>query len=566
MARQFQLTGGNSINARRSVFDLSRSVLFDTNVGDITPSFVQEVYPGDTFSVSSNCVIRTPSSLERPFFGNLFIDTYYFFVPNRLVFNDWEGVFGENKQSYWARENNAEVPTISGSVYSGTVPDYLGVAPGRYGSSTTGGVTTEYGTPVQALRFRAFALIYNEWFRDENNIAPTYIQTGGSTSIESFNNNPWGENNYCGLRPKAGKIKDIFTAALPSPQKGEAVQAVTLDDFLPLSARDVTFNGGVLEGISPIDTIRFARSDSMGGLSTVTGQSLGLNSGGALSAANSFSVPSGLYNEGTITGTNLGIDASDFYTINDLRVALATQRLLEIQATAGTRYVEFLASMFNVRAADARVQRSEYLGGKRTPIQIQQAISQNGGTDDIGTSGSLGRVGAWSLTNASSGFRKSFVEHGYVIGVSVIRQRHIYQQGNEKALYRTKQTDFYNPLFANIGLVPIRDYELYAGVQGDNGIFGYNEAWYDLRYAPNSVRGHMRNAAGSGSLDMWHIADDYTNTPVLSKQFIEETDQFFNKQMVSEDDAQFIIDMYHKVKAVRELPVISTPSLTGFRN
>lgn len=553
MAKQFTFTQTPTIKKPRSRFDLSAKRLTSGNVGELIPFYLQEVYPGDTMKLNATCVSRLSSSFLKPIMDNLFLDTYFFYVPSRLLYNKFVNVFGENTQSAWANQTEYKVPVIppmGGVVQSKTVADYLGLPIGNL------------AVPVSVLPFRAFAKVYEDWFRDQNNVSPMHIQDGEVTQSENLNANDWAPNNYTGKLPKVAKMHDYFTSCLPSPQKGSAssLPLVTTGD-VPV----VTAAGDLSTDKMNKTPIHFRELDSNGNwLGNAAGGTAAFVSAGTIDMLRRYSSnPAGnlmgsLIPSNMIAKTSeLGIDP---ITVNDLRLAFQLQKMLERDARGGTRYCEYLLSHWGVSAGDARLQRSEFLGGRRTPINVQQVAQTSAGTD----SNPLADVAAFSLTASRARATKGFVEHGFVIGVCCLRQFHTYQQGIQRFWTRSKRTDFFEPVFSNIGEQPVYKYELYG--TGTTSVvdkpFGYNEAWADLRYNPNLVTGQMRSGVTS-SMDLWHLADNYVNAPVLNAEFIEETDKYLNRAISVESNVQdqFILDFYVQNIAYRELPTYSIPSL-----
>lgn len=541
------------IRHRRSRFDLSHGVKTSGNVGTLYPFEVQEVVPGDTFKVHTASVSRLTSQFLRPVMDNLFLDTYWFFVPSRLLYDKFVNVFGENTESAWANTVEYQTPQIpEGQVFQPkTVGDYLHL-------NANGGPHPA----VSVLPFRAFAKIYNEWFRDQNNVAPMHIQTGEYNESEAPNSNPWGPGNYTGLPPKVAKFHDFFTSLLPAPQKGDApsIPVVSSTSQAPV----VTSNNG-LAMTGAQTPVRWGMSDG----SNVPGSSL--LAGFAPSAAalqkamnvapgtpaGSWSSAEGLYPANLFA--NLAEADFSSVTVNELRFAFQYQKMLERDARSGSRYVEYIASHFNVQAGDYRLQRSEFLGGRRTPISIHQVVQSTGsGSEDS----PLGEVAAYAQTSSRSGFTKSFVEHGFVIGVYCIRQHHTYQQAVEPFWFRTKRTDYYDPVFAHIGEQPVYAKTIYAQAGLENRVFGYGEAWVDMRARFNTVSGQMRSSAPD-TLDYWHFGDNYANVPVLGQDFIEETPQYVDRTITvnSAQQDQFILDFWVGNIAYRPLPTYSVPSL-----
>lgn len=554
MSNQFTFTQTPTIKKPRSRFDLSAKRLTSGNVGELIPFYLQEVYPGDTMKLNATCVSRLSSSFLKPIMDNLFLDTYFFYVPSRLLYDKFVNVFGENTESAWANTAEYKVPQVpvspSNPVVSKTVADYLGLPIGAL------------GVPVSVLPFRAFAKVYEDWFRDQNNVQPMHIQTGEFVAGESFNSNDWAPNNYTGKLPKVAKMHDYFTSCLPSPQKGTAssLPLVTTGD-VPVITSSIDASTSNLSK----NALHFREFDTSGNwLTTQNSGAFGLvgANGGIENARRYGSVPSGNI-MGSLVPSNLVAKTSqldiDPITVNDLRLAFQLQKMLERDARGGTRYCEYLLSHWGVSAGDARLQRSEFLGGRRTPINVQQVAQTSAGTN----TNPLADVAAFSLTASRARATKGFVEPGYIIGVCCIRQFHTYQQGIQRFWTRSKRTDFFEPVFSNIGEQPVYKYELFGtSISEGKQVFGYNEAWADLRYNPNMVTGQMRTGV-TGSMDLWHLADNYENAPTLSAGFIEETPKYLDRaiSVESTEQDQFILDFYVQNIAYRELPTYSIPSL-----
>ena len=577
------------IRASRSKFDLSYTHKTSGNVGKLYPFMCQEVYPGDTFKVKSTIMARLNSAYLRPVMDNLFLDQYFFFVPSRLVYNKFAQVFGENKESPWAVVNTPSVPTFQNTEVTGNVANHDNVCAYLY--LPVGEDLKENIKDVSLLPARSFALIYDEWFRDENNVQPMNIQKGDAAASEKLNNDVWSPSNYLGKCPNVAKFHDYFTSCLPSPQKGDPVEVGTV--ALP-------------ERLLPVSTIRSDAGNSQRNLPTMgalfpdvvkvtdmaramgfTGANVHGDGGLFLSlASDSWSAPSGdiglQSDEGTGKGRFVARGSTEdgsgsilfpynlaaydpgvalgATTVNDLRLAFQTQKMLEKDARGGTRYREYILSHFGVSVADSRVQVPEFLGGKRSPLNVQQVAQ----TSQATSQSPLASLGAYSLSFGQSGFSKGFTEHGYIIGVMCLRYHHTYQQGVERFAFRKNRLDFYDPVFANIGEQPVYKKELFAGAPSDD-VFGYQEAWADLRYRPSRVSGQLASKA-TNTLDIYHFADEYANAPTLSEGFINETDQNFARTIAIADaenvDAdQFVFDIYLQNDAIRELPVYSVPSL-----
>lgn len=533
------------IDMSRSTFPRNSSVKTSFNVGDIVPFYVDEVLPGDTFDVSTSKVVRMPS-LITPIMDNIYLDTYFFFVPNRLVWSHWKEFNGENTQSAWIPQTEYEVPQITAPAGTGwavgTIADYMGIPTGVPGLSTI------------ALPFRAYALIMNEWFRDQNLCDPLSIPLDDAT-VEGVNTGTFVTDVAKGGLPyKAAKYHDYFTSALPAPQKGPDVQIPVAEaanyPVVPLAEKVPSEILGSTQNYTATFRGDASGTSSYGIVFDNAGSQIGYSGNSSRSGIpvidNLWAVASG---------------NAQAATINQLRMAFQVQKLYERDARGGTRYIEILKSHFGVTSPDARLQRPEYLGGNRVPITINQVL-QNSGTAE-GTTPQGTPTGQSLTTDVHSDFKKSFVEHGFVIGVMVARYNHTYQQGLERFWSRKSRFDYYWPVFANIGEMAILNKEIYAqGTEEDNEVFGYQEAWADYRYKPSRCTGEMRSAAEQ-SLDIWHLGDDYSSLPALSSEWIAEDSNVIDRVVaVSQQNAnQLWADIYIKNKCTRPMPLYSIPGL-----
>ncbi len=544
------------VDISRSTFDRSASVKTSFNVGQIVPFFIDEVLPGDTFDIKTSKVVRMPS-LITPIMDNIYLDTYYFFVPNRLVWSHWKEFNGENTESAWIPKTEYEIPQLTAPVGGwsvGTIADYFGIPTGVSNLS------------VSALPFRAYALIMNEWFRDQNLSDPLSIPVDDAT-VQGVNTGTFVTDVAKGGLPYiAAKYHDYFTSCLPSPQKGPDVEipvaeagkyAVVTGDPVDRSLFSVPMTWQTRNGsnfFTPgIGVNTFAVTTQVKSSASPFTQSTGVSGVSDQSGVQRDVVPGNLWAVGT--------GAAQAATINQLRLAFQVQKLYERDARGGTRYIEILKSHFGVTSPDARLQRPEYLGGNRLPITINQVLQQSG-TLDAGTP--QGTTTGQSLTTDVHGdFKKSFVEHGYIIGVMVARYDHTYQQGIERFWSRKSRFDFYWPVFANIGEQAVLNKEIYAqGSEKDEEVFGYQEAWADYRYKPNRVTGEMRSQYPQ-SLDVWHLADDYDSLPSLSDSWIREDSGTIDRVLaVSQKNSnQFFADIYVQNRCTRPMPLYSIPGL-----
>lgn len=543
------------LDMSRSRFDRSSSYKTTFNVGQLIPFYVDEVLPGDTFSVDTSKVVRM-QTLLTPIMDNLYLDTYYFFVPNRIVWSHWRELMGENTQSAWIPTVEYSVPQLKspeGGWNVGTIADYFGIPTGVSNLS------------VNALPFRAYALICNEWFRDENLTDPLNIPVD-DVSVTGVNTGNYITDVVKGGQPfVAAKYHDYFTSCLPSPQKGPDVSISVIPGAdLPVYAKSDSVPSpsdvAMQLNLYPYKT---GSSPSTPNNPYVLTRDLeagaGPNTTGVTNLAE-IGNKSGYYaaypvNLWATNNTNIPVA-----TINQLRLAFQIQKLYERDARGGTRYIEILKSHFGVTSPDARLQRPEYLGGNRIPININQVV-QNSASGD-GTP--QGTTTAYSLTtDTHSDFTRSFVEHGFVIGLMVARYDHTYQQGLERFWSRKDRFDYYWPVFANIGEQAVLNQEIFAqGTSKDQEVFGYQEAWADYRYRPSRVTAEMRSAYAQ-SLDVWHLADDYAQLPSLSDAWIREDATNVDRVLAVQSNvsAQLFADIFIRCNATRPMPLYSIPGL-----
>lgn len=542
------------LDMSRSKFPRNFSHKTTFNAGQVIPFYIDEVLPGDTFQVRTSKVVRM-QTLLTPVMDNVYLDTYYFFVPNRLVWEHWKQFMGENTESAWIPQVEYEVPQLTAPANGwevGTLADYMGVPTGVKGLS------------VSALPFRAYALIMNEWFRSENLTDPLNIPVDDAT-VQGVNTGNYVSDVAKGGKPfVANKFRDYFTSCLPSPQKGPDVTintaqlgnapVVPMDKPVPKDLLNYPYNVYIPNGNSNFGAGYHAGSVHQNAF------------GGAYWLAKDGNSDLDPTIDNGVVGYPANLWAQfdntvSVATINQLRTAFQIQKFYERSARGGSRYIETLKAHFGVTSPDARLQRPEYLGGNRIPVSINQVI-QNSGT--VSGSTPLGDTGAMSLTtDVHSDFTKSFVEHGFVIGVMVARYDHTYQQGIERFWSRKSMFDYYWPEFANIGEQAVLNKEIYAqGNAQDDEVFGYQEAWADYRYKPSRVSGEMRSSYAQ-SLDVWHLADDYSKMPALSDAWIHEDPATINRVLAVSDNLanQFFCDIYVQNYSTRNMPLYSIPGL-----
>lgn len=531
-------------NIKRSSFKRPCTLSTTFNTGEIIPILSEEVLPGDTCKMKTNSLVRMTTPIY-PVMDNAWMDTYYFFVPRRLVWEHWKEFMGENTTDAWTQETEYQIPQLQipeGGWIKGTLGEKL------YGIQSRAG-----GSTVDACYARAYTLIFNEWFRNENITEPAELTKGDSLTIGSNGTDYVVDMQKGGQLAKAVKYADYFTRALPEPQKGP-------DIYLPLGSNAPVIT---MEGEHTFDYAKWPLHLRDLDGRNLSNRSLVLDSHSHLQANYS---PDPTYTEDVdkpMFPTNLYTDLThaSAATINQLRQAFAVQKMYEIDARGGTRYTEILRAHFGVVSPDARQQRPEYLGGKRVPINIKQVIQQSA-TDATSPQGT---AAAFSLTiDSHDDFTKSFDEHGFVIGLAVIRTEHTYQQGIERKFSRKNRNDFYWPALSNIGEQYIKNKEIFAtGEAEDEEAFGYQEAWAEYRYANNRVTGEL-NSDYSLSLDAWTYADDYSELPTLSDEWIRETDNNVQRTLAIEGQDQWIANFYFDQTWIRPMPIYSIPSMTSW--
>lgn len=544
-------------NIPRSRFSMPCNVKFTGNTGKLIPFYVAEVLPGDTFQVRTSIVCRL-QTLIHPIMDNMYLDTYYFYVPNRLVWDNWKHFCGEPDKA-WVPSKDWTIPKILirgtfenatqyNKYFKDSIFDYMGVGfDPNYHVAGDNVVVLKYN----ALPIRAYNKIYDDWFRDENLEDPVNLYTGDNDVHAQFGY----DSDDVVLSPLSGgvpytaaKLHDYFTSALPQAQRGNPVE--------------LSFGDNIKANVNPQDGVFNANGVTFG-LSNGTDPTAGLGTARIGDTPVYTNVGIDLAHLST---SNLMADMSNLslgISINDLRMAFQVQKFMERSARGGARYIELLKSMFGVTSPDARLQRSEYLGGHRVPINIHQIVNT---TETIDAP--LGNTGAMSVTSdVHEDFIHSFVEHGFVIGICCVRYKHTYPQGNDRFWNRNTKFDFYWPVFASIGEQPIKNAEIFISGDVDNiddldKVFGYQEAWADYRYKPNRVMGEMRPGIAN-TLASWHLADFYTQQPVLSDSWIKEDKMPVDRAIAvtSEVADQFLFDFLIDNNATRPMPLYSIPGL-----
>lgn len=566
MARTHSFVNLPDVKRKRTKIRIPYGLKTTMSVGKLYPIDFMEVLPGDTISGKVVNVSRVSSSFLRPVMDNLFCDIHHFFVPLRLVYEDAEKVFGNPNPSAYNSDSLKDIPSVyvandsdTYTVSEKSVADYLGLPLGTYTA----------GQLVSVLPFRAFAKIWNEWFRNENVQGETYINmTDTPTSSEKVNNNAWSASNYMGKLPSANKIKDIFTSCLPKPQKGLASE-VPLQGMMPVVTQQTKISDSKLTRIPMQYKVLGDTLDP-----EVDGYKIGVyplssDSSGYRDLDNWYSGAD--FNEEIMTANSEIIYPTNLYalsegsklSVNDLRFAFQFQRMLEADALYGSRYSEYLLGHYGVSNPDSRLQFTEYLGGGRIPISVQQVAQ----TVPISEESNVGELGAFSLSNGFSRFSKSFTEHGYLFTVACIRQVHSYSQGLEKKWTRFDRNDFFDPLYAHLSEQPIYEEQLYHGSESfKSKVFGYNEYGAEYRYIANRLTGEMRPQA-TNSQDIWHFGDNYASAPTLSDSFVKETPANVDRTLAvpSTSEDSFLCDFYFDLQKISVMPLYSTPGFVDHR-
>lgn len=534
---------------RRSKFQRDFNLLTTMNEGDLVPIYLDEVLPADTFKINLNALVRMATPLY-PVMDNAYMDFYFFFVPARLLWKHFQNLMGQNDSTFWAETTEYTTPVTTapeGGWNVGTLADYFGIPTGVN------------GLKVNSLPFRAYAKVWNEWFRDENLQQPVTQSMDDTTTTGVNTGTNLSDAEAGGMPLKVCKYKDYFTSCLPSPQKAAEQVTIPMLGNVPIKSYIDAERTKQAKGYGT----ETSRSSSWGYNVFVQEGPDGntLRSNGAESGKSYWtSSTPGFGESAQVTYLAADLSNTTATTINELRQAIAVQHIFERDARTGTRYKEILKGAWGVTSPDARLDRSEYIGGHRMPINVNQVIQ----TSSTNNTSPQGNAGAYSMTTLSRNMcTYSATEHGYVLGLAAIRVDHSYQQGLSRLWTRNTRFSYYDPMLANLGEQAVLNQEIYAqGKPKDEEVFGYQEAWADYRYRTNMVTSEMRSTYAQ-TLDAWHYADKYDALPTLSSSWIKEGTENIDRTLAvqSSNSHQFICNFYYEQAWTRPMPIYSVPGI-----
>ena len=521
---------------RRSKFKRPFSHKLTLNTGRIVPIYRDELLPGDNVKIRVSSLVRSMTPIN-PTMDNAWLDIYFFAIPRRLCWTHWKEFMGENTEDAWTQTTEYTIPKTTAPKdgwNKNSIAHYMGAR-----------MNTEK-IWIDSCYLRAYAIVYNEWFRNQNLTEPVAVTLGDATTAGSNGNDYVNDVEKGGACALAVKFADYFTRALPEPEKGDPV-------WIPLGGE------APIIGVAPYNT---ALTDD----TNLHDKKISIYSY-AYTPSGSQVNPDNLYGDNTrltrdkaiglaadLTNTTAGA------TINALREAYAVQKFMETNARSGSRYIETIRAHFGITSPDARQQRPEYIGGARINVNMTEVVQMS----ETGTT-PLGDTAGKSLTIDSRDMVSyASTEHQIILGLAVLRTEHTYQQGIDRILRRQSKFDFYWPELANLGEMPIYESEIFAqGTADDDDIFGYQEAWAEYRYANNRISGEL-NSDYAQALDSWHYGDDYSAAPQLSDAWVKETDVNMARTLAVQDQDQFLCDFYFDQTWVRPMPVYSVPGLTGW--
>lgn len=523
----------------RSTFNIQTTHKTTFDAGFLIPVYCEEILPGDSYRVKMTAFARLATPIF-PTMDNLWLDSFFFFVPNRLIWANWVKFMGEQQSP--GDSISFVIPQLVSPVAGftvGSIFDYFGLP-------TVGQVQAGLTVSVNALPLRAYNLIYNQWFRDQNlqpNWGPAVFSGDGPDAL----------GNY-GLT-RRGKRHDYFTSCLPFPQKSATAVTIPLGTIAPVRSNPVDLVTGPGFPMRMLDATAGAVPTANRAMASANAPANNV----AQSTTATVQLGGGLYPSNLFADLSSATSA----TINQLRQSFQIQKLLERDARGGTRYTEIIRAHFGVISPDARLDRPEYLGGGSAPLLMNPVAQQSqtgltGGTTPLGTLAAVG-----TLVANNHGFTQSFTEHGYVIGLVSVRADLTYQQGLRKLWSRSTRYDFYFPAFAMLGEQAVLNREIYAdGSATDLLTFGFQERWAEYRYHPPMITGLFRSTS-AGTLDAWHLAQRFTTVPLLNSTFISETPPLSRILAVGAgaNGAQLIFDSFFDIKATRPLPMYSVPGL-----
>lgn len=526
---------------RRAKFQRDFNLLTTINEGDLVPIYLDEVLPADTFKINLNALVRMATPLY-PVMDNAYMDFYFFFIPSRLLWKHFENLMGQNDSTFWAEQTEYTTPVTTapaGGWNVGTLADYFGIPTGVS------------GLKVNSLPFRAYCKVWNEWFRDENLQQPVTQSTDDTTTTGVNTGTNLTDAEAGGLPLKVCKYKDYFTSCLPSPQKSAEPVKIPF-----------TGNAEIVWGMPPEDLKNFIGFQNSTNPDYIVKENNAYFYSKKDPEGKKNKVLFGHANASTaiLAPMEANLNKVESATINELRQAIAVQHIFERDARTGTRYKEILKGAWGVTSPDARLDRSEYIGGHRMPINVNQVI-QTSSTDSTSPQGN---TGAYSMTTLSRNMcTYSATEHGFVLGLAAIRVDHSYQQGLSRLWTRSTRFSYYDPMLANLGEQAVLNQEIYAqGQAKDEEVFGYQEAWADYRYRTNMVTSEMRSTYAQ-TLDAWHYADKYDTLPTLSSSWIKEGTENIDRTLAvqSSNSHQFICNFYYSQAWTRPMPIYSIPGI-----